>query len=195
MHCIACSNFNETCQIEEIYASGMLKKCPAYLSGDDVISKNGGNLQIRMETIYLNPGSLNPRISIHPLKFPKLLGWQAKYMICFDGRGIVRTYEAQSLPGGAVWFAWQDVKKFLLTLNNSMLLNFIPIIDRRITFDYSVVKYSPVPEIESGPAQKPVVKEIQKLVIPTFNSERMMDVKTPSNELKERGDQMDLFAL
>ncbi|MDC7234559.1 MAG: hypothetical protein PQJ58_15115 [Spirochaetales bacterium] len=197
MFCISCQNYiDDKCSIEKIYASGMLKTCPAFLSGEDVITANGANFQICEETITL-PGPVgSPHIVVTPFRVPGGSGWKGKSMICFEGVGSIRTGDTESLPLGSVWNVWQDVRTVLIERNHPKLNELIPLVQRRIEFDYSVVTYSHVPDVEPAPSEtssEPVKQK--KIVIPSFEGKDMLEVSAADNTCKEHGDQMDLFAV
>jgi len=191
MYCISCQHFKESCELESIYASGYLKDCPFLGKAEPIITATGANYQIMTEIIR-NPEG-RERVEVIPKKYPGHRGWYGTMLLCFEGKGlVVRSHFSETLPLGAIWFAWQDVLKEILALNHEGLNKLIPLIHKRIALDYSVVEYRSIMNREKLIIMEEVKTAVKKKILFTpVNDENLLDVNTPDNKGK---DQMDLFA-
>jgi len=199
MYCTACQYFDQTCRKSKIYASGYIKECPFYGTGEPVISSMGSNFQIMTETINHLEGL--ERIDITPLRNPGKLTWYTKIMICYNGHGTVTTTDEEiTLAGIAIWVAWQKALLLVKQINSTGLNHLIPLIEERIKFNYSMVQYSPVKELlhKTGIQPEEPVKAVPpkptRIIIPK-HTEYLLDVQIPDNAGRSAGDQMDLFAV
>ena len=197
MFCVACSHYQDgTCQIEKIYASGCLKNCPFLGKPEPIITPDGANYQIMTELIE---GSDYRSITVSPLKKPGQRGWIGLVMFCYDGKGAVESIPFEpTLPLGAVWLGWQYARKVLQGERHKKLEDFIPLIDMRIGFDYSVVRYLEIKEPRKVSGKTPERKQDKRRKPQKFipsNNPDLLDVMIPSEETRERGEQLGLFAV
>ncbi len=196
MKCIDCEHYQDTCVLEKIYASGYLRKCPYLGKPEPIIPPSGGNLQIMAESIRVAEGL--ERVDITPVADPQNGGYYGKIMLCYGGKGVeLLSDHDNTLPAAAVYFGWSAALQRICDHGPIALKRLIPLIERRLRFDYSVVKYVPISKREA--VIRPVVMEEQKekkrpgLVKPA-SEEKLLTVDISNNGEKADGDQLDLFA-
>ena len=199
MYCNSCQYFEKTCNKVKIYASGYIYECPFYGMNEPVITVSGGNLQVMSESIVL-PDSPE-HVDVTPFRNPDKLTWFAKIMICYEGHGtVITTQEEITLPGTVIWVGWQSALNHIMKLDKPALKPLIPLLEERIKFNHSVVRYGSVWKPEqvklevSNEVPKTTIQKPKRIYIPEV-TDHLLDISTPENSDKATGDQMDLFAV
>ena len=188
MHCADCEHYKGKCDLEKIYASGFLKDCPYLGKPEPIIPPSGGNLQVMGERIK-SPEGLE-RIDITPVPNQEDGGYNGKIMLCYGGKGIETLSRSDPAPpSAAVYFAWADAIRLIRERKIKSLESLIPLIERRLSFDYSMVVYLPVGKQAAAiiPAPKPEKQKKGPGLVRPACEEMMLEIETPENGEKPSG--------